>query len=117
MTKLPTIDPAVKVVNEILQPYFNQIANEVRPMSEMQRHKTLSKYRVYLEGEARATKRLAVRIQIRINLAALLERFDYNGPRPELNVRPKTFNTRVFEGAICRNADEDEQGLLLNLCQ
>ena len=116
MLKLPEIDSSVKVVNEILQPYFNRIANEIMLLGELQRHQTLREYRVYLEKEARSTKKVAVRMQIRINLAALLDKFDYNGPRSEPNVRPRSFNLRVFEGDTCRKPNDDEQDLLYNLC-
>jgi len=88
MNKLPEIDSSVKIVNKLLQPYFEKIGKEIMPLNDLHRHKTLREYKRYLENEAQKTRRLAVRLQIRINLAALLERFDYNGPKVETNVYP-----------------------------
>ena len=90
MIKIPNVAPSVRVVNQVLQPYFKQIANEVRPLSATRRHMTLHSYKSYLEHEAQKTNSIALRMQLRINLATLLEQFDYNGSVSEgYTVLPK----------------------------
>jgi len=90
MIKIPNVAPSVRIVNQVLQPYFKQIANEVRPLSAMRRHSVLHIYKAYLEHEAQKASNIALRMQLRINLATLLEQFDYNGSSSEgYTVLPK----------------------------
>ena len=90
MIKIPVIDPSTRIINVALQPYFKQIANEVRPLNTMRKHTVLHSYKRYLEHEAQMTRSVALRMQLRINLVALLEQFDYNGSVSEgYTVLPK----------------------------
>ena len=107
MQELPKIDPSIKVVNEALLPYFIRVVNEIRLLNERDRHRQLRTYRIYLEDIATNTTNKALRIQIRINLAALLDSFDYNGPKSETNVLPKKA-LRIFDGDMFRFLSAEE---------
>jgi len=106
MLKIPSIDPKIKIVNQVLQPYFDSIASEIRPLIGLQRHKRLQMYRQYIENEARSSKRMVVRMQLRINLSSLLERFNYYGPETEVNVIPKKMS---FLSTLSEDTDDEEK--------
>lgn len=79
-----------KIANETLAPYFKRIEDDIRGCKDnTARKEKLQKYRVYIEGQARKTKSIGVRMQLRINMRALQERFDMNAGPSEVNVFPK----------------------------
>ena len=87
MIKLPKI--TTKIVNESLAPYFEQVLREIQQLAGIQRETRIKQYSAYLESEAQKVDSKTVRIQIRINLHALLEKVGVlETPQIEINVRP-----------------------------
>lgn len=93
MKRLPVI-PEHGIANEVLQPYFQAIEEEVRCTPKESRKHVFLAYLDYLEREARAETRKALRMQIRINLASLKNKlFPQGNPIPvrRLVKAPRTF--------------------------
>ena len=84
MLKLPTV--TTKVANESLQPYFEKVYQELQALSGAQRESHVSKYCSYIEKAAQETTNKAIRIQLRINLQALLNRLGELEPPFEITV-------------------------------
>ena len=76
MLKLPNIDTKVKIINGQLKPYFHRIETEIRLLSFNKQKNRLQKYKIYIEKQARKTDSRCLRMQLRINLQSLLEKFD-----------------------------------------
>lgn len=99
MKTLPDLS-AVSVVNDVLYPYFQSIESEIRVASEETRQTLFNSYREYLEKEAQKTTRISVRIQLRINIAALKNKlFPQGNPVPvrRLAKAPKAWEYDTLE--------------------
>lgn len=92
MKKLPEIK--TKIANDTLGPYFDQIFLELMALGESQRDIQLQRYMNYLENTAQEAKSTSIRIQIRINLKALLDKLGTLQETTEVNVRPKPNGTK-----------------------
>ena len=88
MIALPPI--TTKVANDTLAPYFQQIEVELSKCeSNTEQRALLQKYRIYIEQEARKTKNIGVRMQLRINMRALQNSAESVTIDREINVLPK----------------------------
>ena len=88
MITLPAI--TTKVANDTLAPYFQQIEVELSKCeSNTEQRALLQKYRIYIEQEARKTKNIGVRMQLRINMRALQNSAESVTIDREINVLPK----------------------------
>ena len=108
MKTLPIIDSTTPVVNTVLAPYFQDVARELRFMTDDQRSAHLEQYKSYIEKEASTTKSRSLRLQLRINMQSLIQHFSSEEPSYEITVFPKHKQVRVFEGDICRDAYAEE---------
>jgi hypothetical protein len=107
MKTLPITDH-VPVVNSVLAPYFKDLARELRFMTEKRRTAHLNKYKDYIEREAQKTTNNALRLQLRLNMMALIQQYGDLSPEFEITVFPKHHNIRVFDGNGCRDAYAEE---------
>lgn len=95
MKKLPYINK--NELNKILAPYFKTVTEEILTLHGMQRKNRISEYKRYIESEARKAQSSNVRLQLRIYLSTLLNKFS-TIPNPTVTVRPKKL-IRIFLGA------------------
>ena len=86
MTKIPEIH--TKIVNDTLQPYFNSLYAELRILEEPKRTQCLKNYQVYIETEAQKSHSWVIRMQLRINMQALIEKLG-ESLIIEVNVKPR----------------------------
>jgi hypothetical protein len=98
-----------RIVNEVLKPYFSKIEKEIRSLRTFEQYKRFTQYRIYLEKEAKKS-RMAVRMQIRINLAALKEQLSID-PVPEINVQPKMSTRACFSDGRFYEVSASDLGL------
>jgi len=87
MIKIPAI--TTKIANETLAPYFKKIKDDIAACkTNTAKKELLQEYRVYIEGEARKSKSIGARMQLRINMRALQNDLEAT-PEPEITVSPK----------------------------
>ena len=96
MKILPNLT-AVAVPNDALHPYFLSIENEIRFAPEETRQALFTAYREYLEKEAQATTRIAVRMQLRINVASLKNKLFPQGNPIPVHMHAKAPKTWEYE--------------------
>ena len=78
------------MTNETLAPYLRLIEVELSKCeSNTEQRALLQKYRIYIEKEAQKTKKIGVRMQLRINMKALQNRIELVTIDKEVNVLPK----------------------------
>jgi hypothetical protein len=87
MKKLPEVQSHNP--NETLKPYFDAIQKEISNLSGAQRDMQLQRYVSHIELAAQRTKSIGVRIQLRINLQAMLEKLGEVLPQTEIEVTVK----------------------------
>lgn len=112
MIKLPEIDDDVKIVNSVLAPYFEQVRQQLLCCDGSKRAQLINDYTRYIEREAQRTKKVAVRIQLRINLAALLQNIAPETSKVEPNVRAKSGTDRFFDGSMFQSFDSEDMTIL-----
>lgn len=84
----PIPEIKTKVANETLAPYFKNIYAELMAISAGVRETRIRQYTSYIEGFAqKKSTPVVVRMQLRINLKALLEKLGEVPERQELTVK------------------------------
>lgn len=87
MKKLPEIQSSKP--NIALAPYFESIYREISNLDGVERDTRLQRYVSYLEVEAQRSTSVATRVQLRINIQALLEKLGDYEPVAEITVKAK----------------------------